>query len=99
MTFFTLHTLDILCITESWIHSGDLNPFTELMPWDVTFQTPLSYLVVVGGLATAFEDTNFSRCLSTGTVFKFSCFNFLFGNPLVFAIIYPRPNENKDFIN
>ncbi len=65
--FFTLHTLDALCITETWIKPGDLSPFTELVPQGCSF---LNSPLLSGrgeGLATVFKDSYLCRRLSTGT--------------------------------
>lgn len=86
--FFTLHALNALCITETWIKPVDLSPFTELVPQGCSFLNSPRLSGYGGGLATVFK--NLYRCRSLSTV-THSCsevllFQLSLVNPMVFAV-------------
>ncbi len=99
--FYTLHALDALCITETWIKPGDLSPFTELVPQGCSFLNSPRLSGRGGGLATVLKDSYLCRSLSTGThsCFEVLLFQLSLVNPVVFAVIYRPPNVNKEFLN
>lgn len=99
--FFTPHTLDILCITETWIKPGDLSPFTKLVPQGCNFLNSPRLSGRGGGLATVFKNIYLCHCLSTQTrrSFEVQQFQLALVNPVVFVIIYRPPHANNDFIN
>lgn len=100
--FFVTHTLDILCITESWISSGEWSAVNELVPADCVFIGVPRTSRRGGGLAVICKTKLQIKQLYSVT--KYSSFElclFELGHlsSLLCAVVYRPPRYNKDFIS
>lgn len=97
--FFNTQSLDILCLMETWLNTGDLSPFSELLPpnWFLNFPRASGR---GGCLASIFKNTFNCRFLHSRvfTSFELQLFQLNTTEPIVCAIIYRAPKYNKDFI-
>ena len=99
--FFTLHSLDFLLLTETWLKPGDDSAFSELLPPSCSFFSSPRVSGRGGGLAAVFN-TNFKcRLLPIGTYssFELQLFAVEFASPVLCAVVYRPPKYNKGFIH
>lgn len=55
--FFTSRKLDFMFVTETWLHTGESIPFSELLPPDCTFLSSPRTTGKGGGLACVFKSS------------------------------------------
>lgn len=99
--FFTAQGLDFMFITETWITSGDMSPFSELIPRDCNFYNTPCSSGRGGGLASIFKEKFNCRLIATEECASFERQLLLLdiGSPVAIAIIYRPQKAQKDFIN
>jgi hypothetical protein len=56
--FFKTQSLDILCLTETWVNTGDVTPFSELLPPNCGFLNTPRSSGRGGGVASIFKKFN-----------------------------------------
>ena len=97
---FSLHELDILFLTETWIRPGESAAFTELLPPDCTVINSPRLTGRAGGIATIFKNSLYCRPLPPLSFpsFELSLFELRRSDPILCAVIYRPPKYNKDFI-
>ncbi len=99
--YFYSRTLDFLFITDTWLTSGDLSPFSELVPSDCKFLNSPRSVGRGGGLASIFKQNFVCRMLATDVYssFELQLFVLELDNPMATSVIYRPPKPHKDFIN
>lgn len=97
----TSHELDILFVTETWLRTGDLSPFTELCPPQWGFLN--SPRISGGGLATVFKNIFKCKILPVKNYSSFEVQLFILANclqtPLLCALVYRSPKATGCFIH
>jgi len=100
--FFTSRELDLMFLTETWVHAGEYTPFSELLPPDCTFFSSPSATGRGGGLASVFRASLQCRLLYLVTSyasFELQLFELNPASPVLCTVVYRPPKCNKDFIN
>ncbi|KAL6459500.1 hypothetical protein MHYP_G00329720 [Metynnis hypsauchen] len=100
--FFSSRSLDLLCVTETWIGAGDHSALVELLPAGCSYFNSPRTSGRGGGTATVFKN-DFKckqRALTTSiSSFEVTLFEVGRSDPVLCAVIYRPPKYNKDFIN
>ncbi|CAJ1061240.1 RNA-directed DNA polymerase from mobile element jockey [Xyrichtys novacula] len=101
--FFMSRGLDFLCVTETWLSTGESSPLIELCPPDCCyFNSPRSSGRKGGGIAVIFKSDFKCRqiCLKFSfTSFEMCLFELGCSHVVLCAVIYRPPKYNKDFIS
>ncbi len=99
--FVTSHNLDILCLTETWLKSGDCCPLVELCLPNSNFLNALSTISCDGGIAVVYK--NHLNCVPfiAGSFHSFSVLTFKIecDIPVCCMIIYGPPTSYTIFMN
>lgn len=88
-------------MTETWANSGDLSPFSELVPLNCKYFNNPRLTGRGGGLASIFKNSLNCRILRAEVFSSFELQLFqikVHTGPIVCALIYRPPKSNKDFI-
>lgn len=97
------HELDILFVTETWLRTGDLSPFTELCPPQWGFLNSPRISGRGGGLATVFKNIFKCKILPVKNYSSFEVQLFKLANclqtPLLCALVYRSPKATGCFIH
>ena len=101
--FFTSQGLDFLCVTETWLGTGDSACLTELSPPDCCyFNSPRASGRKGGGIAVVFKNDFKCRQISlqsSFTSFELCLFELSRSHVVLCAVIYRPPKYNKNFIS
>lgn len=95
--FFSSQELDFLFITETWLTTGDLSPFSELLPPNCMFFNSPRTTSRGRGMLSIFKD-NFSCCrsiLNNYRSFELQLFTLDLNGPLLVALIYRSPSTTQ----
>ncbi len=98
--FFTLHSLDFLFITETWLKHGDLMPLVEIAPPDCAFFSSPRASGHGDGVATFFRSCFKCKTVLTDTFssFEVQLLKVDVKGPVICALVYRPPKWKKDFI-
>ncbi|XP_056586108.1 uncharacterized protein LOC130407337 isoform X1 [Triplophysa dalaica] len=98
--FFTSRELDFMFLTETWLHTGDLVPFSELLPPRCDFLNSPRITGKGGGLASVFKSTFHCREIAVDgfNSFELQLFETHFPATVLCAVVYRPPKYNKNFI-
>lgn len=99
--FFKAKELDLLFLTETWVCSGDLTPFSESVPLNCNFLNKPRLTGRGGGLAVIFKNSLNCKTLQADaySTFELQLFQIKVQTGfLVCALIYRPPKFNKNFI-
>ena len=101
--FFTSRGLDFLCVTESWLSSGESSPLNELTPPDCSYiNSPRSSGKKGGGIAVVFKNDFKCRQIrlqSSFSSFELCLFELGRSHVVLCAVVYRPPKYHRDFIN
>ncbi len=96
--FFSARHLDFLFLTETWLNTGDLSSFSELLPSNCLFFNSPRTTGRGGGLASIYKDMFSCRPVASNKYnsFELQLFALKLYEPLLVALIYRPPKHNKD---
>ncbi|XP_061840728.1 uncharacterized protein [Nerophis lumbriciformis] len=100
---FISRGLDFLCVTETWLRTGEFAPLNELSsPECLYFNSPRSSGRKGGGLAVVFKNDFKCRQIrlqSSFSSFKLCMFELGLSDVVLCAVVYRPPKYHKDFLN
>ncbi|XP_043935110.1 uncharacterized protein LOC122808205 [Protopterus annectens] len=100
--FFMTHALDILCVTETWISSGEWSAVNEMVPADCVLISVSRVSRCGGGLAVICRANLQIKQLYPASIyssFELCLLELGHLNPLLCVVVYRPPRYNKDFIS